>query len=110
MVPPANHGRSSTASRDRRARRLRDSECAQEPLEAMPIFGQIDRVGLAAENRYPAAREWSREIDRGLPAELDDCRNLTGDFVSFGLVAQHLSYAFTVQRFEIESVRSIKIC
>ena len=54
------------------ARRLRDAEVLAQLLEALAVFGEVDRVGAGAEHGDAGRFERARELQRRLPAERDD--------------------------------------
>ena len=58
------------------AGRLRDVEAGQQRREALAILGQVDRVRRRAENLHAGGLQRQRELERRLPAELDEARHL----------------------------------
>ncbi len=51
---------------------LRYLQAAHQRLEAPAVLGKVDGVDRGAEDGDPMAIEWLRQVDRGLPPELDD--------------------------------------
>ena len=51
---------------------LGDLQPAHQCLEAAAVLGEVDGVDRGAEDGDPVAGEWLRQVDRGLPPELDD--------------------------------------
>jgi hypothetical protein len=116
-VAPAEHvrgpGEHRVADRlgdiDRLLRPLRDRpgwdghvEPVAERCEPLPVLSEVDRVERRAEDPVPGLLDRAGELERGLPAELDDH--------ALGLLAladgQHLLDA---ERFEVEAVRDVVV-
>ena len=82
--------------------RLLDSELVDQLGEALAVFGQIDTVGRSADDRHAGALQRQRELERRLPAELND------DTV--GLFAiDDVHHFFEGQRLEVKLIRGIVI-
>src|SRR4051812_16354507 len=75
----------------------------------MPIFCQVDRVKLAAQDRDSTSRKGLCEVDRRLASKLDDHRDIIRDLVGSRLMTEHFRYALAVQRLKIEPIRCIEI-
>ena len=54
------------------AGRLRDPEVFAQALEALAVFGEVDRVGAGAEDGNARRFERARQLQRRLPTEGDD--------------------------------------
>ena len=52
---------------------LLEVQFVQDLLEFLTVFGQIDAFGRSANGVYPCFLEPGGEIERGLPAVLNDC-------------------------------------
>ncbi len=65
--------------------RLFEIELVQQLLEALPVFGPVNRVRAGADNRYALFFERDSELERRLPAELHDnsVRFLRGDDLQY---------------------------
>ena len=82
--------------------RLRDAQPARELLEALAIFGDVDRVRRGAEDRHARGLERLGELQRRLAAELDDD--------ALGLLpADDLDHVFERQRLEVQLVRNVEV-
>src|SRR6266540_6875162 len=74
----------------------------EHPLEEIPIFGQVDRFNARTENSDTILMQRFREIDRGLPAKLDDH--------PVGLLpVEDVEHVLERERLEIEAVRGIEV-
>src|SRR6266702_5367456 len=88
--------------RGRTARRLRDAVVAQQGLAATAVLRQVDSVDGRAENAGPAGRQRVREVQTGLPAELDH-------HAEHRIAAEHIAYPLQVEGLEVETGRGIEI-
>ena len=86
----------------RPTRRLRNAQAAEQLLELVPILRHVDLIGGGAEDRHARVVERPRQVDRRLPAELDDdpLRALSLD---------HRQHVFQRQRLEVQLVRRVKV-
>ena len=55
---------------------MRHAEIPQQLREAPTILGEVDRIGRRAENRDAGIEQRQRQLQRRLPAELDDAGHL----------------------------------
>src|SRR4030095_7634678 len=68
----AGDGLSLSQRTDGGTRRLAQPELADERVEALAVLGAIDGVGRRPQDRHPRLTQRHRELERRLPAELDD--------------------------------------
>jgi hypothetical protein len=62
--------------RRRAAGGLRDAEIRQQPRETLAILGEVDRVGRRAHDLHAGRLQRQRELQRRLPAELHEARDV----------------------------------
>ena len=74
----------------------------QQLLEAFPVLGQVDAVRRRADDGDAGPLQRQRELQRRLPAELDD------DPVG-ALLRGDVEHVFQRQRFEVELVRGVVV-
>jgi hypothetical protein len=51
---------------------LEQPQRADQRREPLAVLGQVDRIGAGAQDRDARRRQFGGELQRGLPAELDD--------------------------------------
>ena len=103
--PLGNHDRLVPAAGDA-VQRLAQIELVDQLREPLPVLGKIDRVGRGAEDRNALILQRLGELQRGLPAELDD------DAVERParlLDMQDLQHVLNGERFEIEPIRRVVV-
>ena len=88
------------------ARRLRDVQLRQQRGEPLPVFGEIDGVGRRAENPHARLLKRQRELERRLPAELDEARHFSAGR-AFRL--DHRHHVFEGQRLEVQTIGRVVI-
>ena len=62
------------------ARRLRDAELPQQLREALAILGEVDRIRRGADDLDARFLQRQRQLQRRLPAELHDDRDVAAGF------------------------------
>ena len=81
-----------------------------EPLhqrgEALAVFGEVDAVGRGAEDRHARLLQLLGQLQRRLPAELDDHAD---ELALLLLAADDLEHVLGGQRLEIEPVRGVGV-
>ena len=86
--------------------RLRNAEVPQEPGEALPVFGQVDRVRRRAENPDAGRLQPQRELQRRLAAVLHHA----GDVAAGGLLAlDDGEHVLERQRLEVEPIDGVVV-
>ncbi len=83
-------------------RRLAQAELGEQLLEALAVLGDVDRIGRGADDRHAGALEIERELQRRLPAVLDDHadRLFLGD---------DLEHVLERHRLEVEAIRGVVV-
>ncbi len=94
----ARHGRATFG--------LRNPEVPEQAREALAILGQVDRVRRRPEDLHARFEQRQRELQRRLPAELHDARDL-GAALPFLLDDCH--DVLERQRLEIEAVSGVVV-
>ena len=89
-----------------RVLRLLEAELVEQALEAVAIFGKIDRVDRSAEDRRAGLLDRARELQRRLAAELHDHALQLSRLALLGEDREHVLGG---QRFEIEPVGRVVI-
>ena len=96
---------SSSDSR-RGSRRLRDLQLFEKLVEALAVFGEVDRLRRGADDRHAGRLQRKRKIQRRLSAELhDDADRRSG----CGFVLVDLHHVFERERLEVETVAGVVI-
>ncbi len=86
--------------------RLGQVDVAQQVLEALTVFGQVDSVGRGAEDRNAFVLERLGQLQRRLAAELHDDAGKR----ALGLFdMDQLQHVFGGQRFEIEAIGGVVV-
>ena len=85
---------------------LFELELVDQRRKPLAVFGQIDRVGRGAEDRDARRLQRLRQIERRLPAELDDHALQRAVLL---LDMQDFEHIFGGQRLEIQPVRRVII-
>ena len=83
-------------------RRAGDAERAEQPAEALPVLGDVDRVEGRAEHLVPLLLERARELERRLAAELDD------DALGLLPLADR-EHLLDPERLEVEAIRRVVV-
>ncbi len=81
---------------------LRNIQLRQEGGELLAVFGQVDGLGTGTQDGYPGRFQGLGQIERGLPAELDDDAGRL-----FAL--DHVQDVFQGERFEVQAVGGVVI-
>ncbi|MNV63994.1 hypothetical protein D3C71_1566180 [compost metagenome] len=89
--------------RHRAAFRLGDMKAGQQRFEPLAVFRFVDALQTCAENLHAGCAKRSREIDRRLPAELNDNADRL-------LLLDDVHDVLEEERLEIQAVRSIEVC
>ena len=74
--------------------------------EALAVLGEVDAVGRGAEDRYARRLDLRGELERGLPAQLDDHPD---QFAALALAVEDFEHVLAGQRLEIEPVRGVGV-
>ena len=83
-------------------RRLQQTEVVDHLLKTLAILGQVNRIRRGTNNRYPCGLKRTRQVERRLPAKLND--------YTFGFFqVNDLEYVLVGQRLEVQSVRRIVV-
>ncbi len=82
--------------------RLGDAQLAGERLEALAVFRAVDGLHRGADDRHAQLRQRLRQLERRLPAELDDHAHRL-------LEADDLDYVFQRERLEVELVAYVEV-
>ena len=107
---PLGHGARRFRCAGDAARRLRDPEVFAELLEALAVFGEVDRVGAGTEDGDPGRFERARELQRRLPAERDDhARQPAGVARTLLQAAAHREHVLGSERLEEEAVAGVVV-
>ncbi len=85
---------------------LLELELVDQLGEALAVFGQVDRIGRSAEDRDPGIFQRLRQLERRLPAELDDHAHQRAVLL---LDPQDFEHVLGGQRLEIEPVGGVVI-
>ena len=98
-------------ARDSCSGRLRDAKVAQELLETAAVFWKVDAFGAGAQYRHTGPCQRVGQVNRGLPAELDDWRRVSVSAVDVirVFIIQDIADALFVQRFEIKPVAGVEV-
>jgi hypothetical protein len=83
---------------------LEQTELVDERGEPLAVLRQIDRVGRGAEDRDACVLERLREVERGLPAELDDHAHEGAVPL---LDVEDLEHVLRGQRLEVQAVGGV---
>ena len=75
-------------------------------VEALAILRQVDRVRRRAENRDAGLLQRQRQLQRRLPAELHDARDVD---VAFALALDDRHHVFERQRLEVETIGGVVV-
>ena len=86
--------------------RLLQSQLVEHALEAVAVFGEVDGVGRGAEDRHVGGLQRTRELERGLAAELHD-HAVQRAVLAFG--RDDLEHVLGGQRLEIQSVGGVVV-
>ena len=78
----------------------------EHPAERAAVLGQVDRLGLGAEDRHAGVLEPLRQAERGLPAERADH---AGDRAGLLLGVHDLEHVLERQRLEVEPVGGVVV-
>ena len=88
------------------ARRLRNAEIPQQLIESLAILRQVDRVRRRAENVDAGFLQRQRQLQRRLPAELHDARDVD---VAVTLAIDHRHHVLERQRLEVETIGGVVV-
>ena len=106
VADPGGDRRSLVAAAGDAVVGLLELQLADQLGKALAVFGKVNRVGRGAEDRDPGILQRLRELERGLPAELDDHAE---QFALRLLDAQDLQHVLVGQRLEIQPVGGVVI-
>ena len=102
IADPARHGQRFFHRSRGAVRGLRDAEPAGERLEALPVLGDVDRVGRRAEDGHTGRLQRLGEPERRLAAELH--HDAPGP-----LPAHDLDHVLEAERLEVQLVRDVEV-
>ena len=85
---------------------LPEAELVDQAGEALAVLGEVDRVGRGAEDRDPLLLQRRGELERRLPAELDDHAE---QLAARRLDMEDLEHVLGRQRLEIEAVGRVVV-
>ena len=80
--------------------------CCDQRREPLAVLGQVDAVGRGAEDRHARRLQLRGELQRRLPAELDDDAEQLALLL---LAPDDLEHVLGRQRLEIEPVRGVRV-
>src|SRR3546814_17011795 len=87
-------------------RRLPEPQLVDQHGEPLPVLGEVNGVGRRAEDRNARLRQRGGQLQRRLPAELDDDADQLAPRL---LDMQYLEHILDRQRLEIEPVRRVVV-
>ena len=100
------HGQGLVHRLHRTPGRLRDAQIHQEPLELLPVAGDVDGLGAGTQDGQPDSGQGLGQVDRSLAAELHQAGRRV---VVHRLVVDDVADGLLVQRLEIQAVAGVKV-
>ena len=88
------------------ARRLRDAEIPQQLREALAILGEVDRIGRGADDADARRLQRQRQLQRRLPAVLDDARHFAAGLL---FARDDRRHVLERQRLEVQPIDGVVV-
>src|SRR5205814_8825212 len=86
--------------------RLRDFEFVEQFAKALAVFCEVDRFGRSSDDRHASSFQRQREIERRLPAKLDNHPNCG---TAGTLMIENCEHILISQRLEVEAIAGVVV-